>query len=134
MKTLVVYYSKTGTTKKVAQAVIEKKNCDYDELQYDEKAKTVNHVFNPSDYEHIVLLAPVWAFALAEPMKKYLAVHKSNIKRYDLIVTCGSFGLRGCIKNCLTSIGRPPENALKFKSKDVKRGDFDFSAVLSAPT
>ena len=50
MKTLIVYYSKTGTTKKVAQTLIEKKNCDYDELQYDEKTKTVSHTHDPSDY------------------------------------------------------------------------------------
>ena len=129
MKTLVVYYSKTGTTKKVAQAVIEKKSCDYDELQYDKKTKAVNHAHDPSDYEHIVLLAPVWAFALAEPMKKYLAMHKANIKRYDLIVTCGAWGLRGCVRNCLSAIGKPPENALKFKAKQVRRGIFDIKCI-----
>ena len=65
-------------------------------------------------------------------MKQYLALQKSGIKQYDLIVTCGSFGLRGCVRNCLSAIGRPPENALKFKSKYVKQGNFDVSAILPA--
>ena len=129
MKTLVVYYSKTGTTKKVAQTIIESKNCDYDELQYDEKTKTITHTNNPSDYEHIILLAPVWAFALAEPMKQYIAKHKSNIKQYDLIVTCGAWGLRGCIKNCVKAIGKPPGKSLIFKAKHVKRGNFDINTI-----
>jgi len=132
MRTLVVYYSKTGTTKKVALAVIAEMNCDFDELRYDEKTDSVDYARDPSEYERIILLAPVWAFALAKPMKQYIAEHKSNIKQYDLIVTCGSFGLRGCIKNCLASIGKQPENALKLKAKDVKQGSYDISAVLSA--
>jgi len=130
MKTLVVYYSKTGTTKKVARAVAEKIGCDTDELQYDEKAKTISHSCDPSGYERVVLLAPVWAFSLAEPMKIYVAKHKANIRKYDLIVTCGGLGLRGCVKNCEAAIGRQPEKALKFRSKQVKLGDFDISAIL----
>jgi len=130
MKTLVVYYSKTGTTKVVADTVIEKKGCDFDELKYDKKTKAIEYLRDPADYEHVILLAPVWGFELAEPMKVYVAKHKVGIKHYDLIVTCGGFGLRGCIKNCLSSIGRLPENALIFRAKRVKQGDFDIDAVL----
>ena len=130
MKTLVVYYSKTGTTKKVALDVIADRSCDFDELRYDEKANSIDYERDPSEYDRLILLAPVWAFALATPMKKYIAEHKTNIKQYDLIVTCGSFGLRGCVKNCLASIGKEPEIARKLKSKDVKRGSYDISAIL----
>lgn len=129
MRTLVVYYSKTGTTQKVAQALIEGKDCDADELKYDEKTKEIRHLYDPSDYDRVVLLAPVWAFALAEPMKKYVVNQKSKIKEYDLIVTCGGLGLRGCIKNCVSAIGRPPENAVKLRSKYVKEGNFDLSKI-----
>ena len=131
MKTLVVYYSKTGTTRTVAQAVAKEKNCESDEVLYDEKAKSIENALDPSGYDCVVLLAPIWAFALARPMKMYLAKHKSSIKRYCLIVTCGSFGLRGCIRNCISAIGANPEVALKFKSKHVKQGNYDLSPVLS---
>jgi len=124
MKTLVVYYSKTGTTRKVAQTMIAAKSYDFDELQYDEKAKTISFARDPAEYDRVILLSPVWAFALADPMKQYVAQHKSSIKQYDLVVTCGGFGLRGCVKNCLSSIGKPPEKAVKFRAKQVKRGDF----------
>ncbi|MCL1912242.1 MAG: hypothetical protein FWG13_08555 [Leptospirales bacterium] len=72
MKTLAVCYSKTGTTKKVADAVVKKLNCDLDELQYDEKAQTVQSSRNPTEYDRVIILAPIWAFALATPMKLYL--------------------------------------------------------------
>ena len=130
MKILVAYYSKTGTTRKVAQAVIAEKNCDFDEVHFDEKTKLIDYVRDPSEYERVVLLAPVWAFSLAEPMKMYVAENKSKIKQYDLIVTCGAFGLRGCIKHCSSSIGKRPDNAVKLKAKDVKRDSYDIGAIL----
>ncbi len=130
MRTLVVYYSKTGTTAKVAQEIIKKANCDSDELQFDESSKTIGNKRNPSEYERVILLAPVWAFSLAEPMKLYVAKYGADIKRYDLIVTCGGLGLRGCIRNCVSAIGKPPVKALKLRSKIVKLGNFDISEVL----
>ncbi|MCL2109841.1 MAG: hypothetical protein FWH20_10920 [Oscillospiraceae bacterium] len=136
MRTLVVYYSKTGTTKRVAEAVVAAKGCDFVELQFDEKTQTmsaIDPVHNPAEYERVILLAPVWAFALATPMKMYIAEHKSAIaamKNYDLIVTCGGWGLRGCVRNCRRAIGKPPETALIFKAKQVKRGEFDIRPLV----
>ena len=130
MKTLVAYYSKTGTTKKVAQAIVSKLSCDIDEITFNDQTKAISHTKEPSDYDKVILLAPVWAFSLAEPMKQYVAKHKANIKQYDLIVTCGMFGLRGCVKNCVSSFGKPPDKALIFKAKNVNSGNYDISSVL----
>ena len=113
----------------VADAVIEQNEYDYEQLHYDNKTKEITYTKNPADYDHVILLSPVWAFALAEPMKQYIATHAADIKGYDLIVTCGVWGLRGCVKNCLSAIGRPPNNALIFRAKDVRRGAYDIRAV-----
>ena len=129
MKTLAVYYSKTGTTKKVADAVVGKLSCDLDELQFDDKANTIQSSRNPADYGRVIILAPIWAFSLATPMKLYLKKYKADIKTYSLIVTCGMFGLRGCVGNCKKAIGRPPEHALKFKQKAVLRGEFNIDVI-----
>ena len=129
MNTLIVYYSKTGNTRTVAEAVIKKLGCDFDEIIYDEKSETIRYSKNPADYGRIILLAPVWAFSLAEPMKKYIRETNAAVKKYDLIVTCGLFGLGGCVKNCTKAFGKAPDNALIFKAKKVKLGDFDISAI-----
>jgi hypothetical protein len=125
MKTLAVCYSKTGTTKKVAEAVVKKLDCDLDTILYDEKAQTVSASKNPSEYDRVIILSPVWAFSLAAPMKLYLSKHKAEIKSYSLIVTCSSgFGLSGCVRNCKSAIGNPPEKAVKLKSRIVNQDDF----------
>ncbi len=124
MKTLAVYYSKTGTTKMVAEAVAEKTGCDLDSIAYDETAKTVRADKDPSEYDRVVLLSPVWAFSLAEPMKLYLKQYGSGIKTYSLIVTCGMMGLRGCIRSCKSLLGKAPEQARKIRSKQVNQGSY----------
>jgi flavodoxin len=129
VKTLAVCYSKTGTTKTVAEAIAKKLNCDLDELSFDEKIKKVSGSRNPADYDRVIILSPVWAFSLAEPMKLYLEKHKSGIKSYSLVVTCGMFGLRGCVKKCRSIIGKPPEKSLIFKQKAVRQGNYDISSV-----
>jgi menaquinone-dependent protoporphyrinogen IX oxidase len=131
MNTLVVYYSKTGTTKIVADAIVKKLHCDADELLYDENAKTFSSVsfHNPANYERVIIMSPIWAFSLAAPMKLYLNKYKADIKTYSLVVTCGMFGLRGCISFCKKAIGKPPEHAVKFKEKAVRRGDFNIDML-----
>ena len=130
MKTLVVNYSKTGNSRKVAEAVIKELDCDYGEILYDEETKTLQKSPDPSGYERVILICPIWAFSLAEPMKIYINKQKGNIDNYDLIVTYSLFGLRGCVNNCKAAIGKPPGKALKIKSKDIKAGNFDITAAL----
>ena len=130
MKTLAVCYSKTGTTKTVAAAVTAHLGCDYDEIAFDEAAKTVTSAKNPADYDRVILFCPIWAFSLAEPMKLYLKQHGKSITQYSLIVTCGGMGLGGCVKNCEKAIGKPPEKAVKLKSKAVKAGAFDAAELV----
>jgi hypothetical protein len=129
LKTLAVCYSKTGNTKKVADAVVEKLGCDLDDLQFDMASKTMQSSRSPADYDRVILLSPIWAFHLPDPMKLYVNKHKSDIKEYSLIVTCSLGGLRGCVKNCVSAIGKPPVHALKIKAKDAKQGSFDIGAI-----
>ena len=130
MKTLVVCFSKTGNSKKVAEAAVKELSCDYAELIFDETAKKTEGAVDPSEYEHVMLICPIWAFSLPEPMKMYLQEHGKSIKNYSLIVTCGLFGLRGCVSNCVSAIGKAPQKSVKIKAKDAKAGNFDIKSAL----
>jgi len=130
MKTLVVFYSKTGNSKKVANAAIKELDCDYTELIFDESEKVIKGGVDPSGYEHVIMICPVWAFELAEPMKLYLKVHGEAIQNYSLIVTCGLFGLRTCVNNCVKAIKKRPVKTVKIKDKRVKENDFDIKEIL----
>jgi len=131
LKTLVVFYSKTGNTKIVAEAVIKELGCESAELGYDEKANAIQGAVDPSGYERVILMCPIWAFSLAEPVKLYLKEHGKSIKSYSLIVTYSLFGLRGCISNCVKAIGKQPLKTMKIKGKDTRTGNFDVKSAIA---
>lgn len=130
MKTLVVYYSLSGNTRKVVEKVRAKIQCDVDEIQYDKKARTATGKLNPADYDRVILMCPVWGFRLSEPMGIYLNQQKSNIKNYRLAVTCGSWGLRGSISDCIKILGIAPETAVKIKAKTISKGTYSISEIV----
>lgn len=130
MKTLVVCYSKTGNSKIVATTVAKELDCECCELVYDEASKTISGAVDPTDYERVILICPIWAFELAEPMKLYLAAYGKSIKKYSLIVTYSMFGLRTCVGNCVKAIGSQPTMSMKIKGKNVKTGAFDITGIL----
>jgi len=132
MNTLAVFYSKTGNTRKVAEIVIKELGCKHAELSYDENTKTIGGAANPSEYERVILLCPIWAFAPAEPMKLYLKEFGASIQSYSLVVTCGMFGLRSCVRNCVKAIGKKPMSAMKIRDKKLKADDFDIKPIIAS--
>lgn len=131
MKTLIVYYSKSGNTRKVAEKAQAMLACDLDEIQYDQDSHTVRSALNPADYERVILMCPIWAFRLSEPMTLYLHQQKSNIRQYRLAVTCSGLGLRGCISDCRKILGTPPESAVKIRAKFISNDDYSIDEIVS---
>ena len=123
MKTLLVYYSKTGNSRKLAEMLQKKLKCDQDELQYNEREKGIitGDYHDPNNYDLVILVSPIWAFGLAAPMKCYINKHKSGIKAYKLAVTCGGLGLFGARMFCKNRIGKNPEKAAKYRAGAVKK-------------
>ena len=131
MKTLIVYYSKTGNTRKVAQKVQAALSCDLDEIHFNQKAHSVGSALDPENYDNIILMCPIWAFRLPEPMAIYLRQHKANIKHYRLAVTCGGMGLRGCISSCKKILTSPPEAAVKIRAKSVHNDSYSIAEIVA---
>ncbi len=63
MKSLVVYYSKTGNTEKLARAIAKGLEADL---------KRVEEVHDVSGYDLICVGTPVYGFAPAKPVRKFL--------------------------------------------------------------
>lgn len=131
MKTLIVYYSKSGNTRKVAEKVRGALACDWDEMQYDQAAHTVDSKLSPADYERVILMCPIWAFRLPEPMRLYLHQRRAEIKRYRLAVTCGGLGLRGCVSDCKKILGKPPEAAVKIRAQSIAGDTFSIAEIIA---
>jgi flavodoxin len=109
MKALVVYYSKSGTTKKIAERIAKKLNADVEELADKKKRsgvigwliagrdgmkKNATEIapvkYDPSKYDIVFVGGPLWGFnSIAPAARTYLAQHKDRIKKAAFFVTRG---------------------------------------------
>ncbi|RLF82909.1 flavodoxin [Thermococci archaeon] len=106
MKTLVVFYSRSGTTKRVAQEVTKALNADVDEVidkksrkgilgflraGYDAtRGKTTEVGFekDPSDYDLVIVGTPVWNGRVTPAIRTYLLRNREKIKNAAFFSTC----------------------------------------------
>lgn len=105
-KTVVVYFSRMGYTKKIAYMIASKENSNIYELTTKQKTsgtlgfwwcgrfnmhkwrmdtKDVN--FNLKDYDKVIIVSPIWVFSLSAPIKDFCYKYKSDIDSYELVLT-----------------------------------------------
>ena len=106
MKTLVAYYSRTGNTKKVAEALAESLNADIEAIVSDTKAKGMGRLAmqaflrvhakiaqttnNAASYDVVVIGSPVWAGKMSSPIRTYLAQNKDKFTSIAFFCTHGN--------------------------------------------
>lgn len=109
MKTLVVYYSRTGNTKLVANEIAAALGADIEELKdgknrggpigfirsgREAKRKETAHLeplsHAPSEYDVVVVGSPIWANTICAPTRTFLAQHRTHLKKVAWFCTSGS--------------------------------------------
>ena len=115
MKTLVVFYSRDGNTRRAAEVIATILNADLDEIIDERKRKgvlgflsagydatlgrTTNIKFtkNPSNYDLIIIGTPVWNGRVTPAVRTYILKNKDSMKEVAFFATCG--GMPGkCLK------------------------------------
>ena len=125
MKTLVVFYSRSGTTKRVALDVAKALNADIDEVidkksrkgilgflraGYDAtRGKTTEIEFekDPSDYDLVIIGTPVWNGRVTPAIRTYLLRNRERIKRAAFFSTCAGRP-RKCLGQMEEILGQEP--------------------------
>jgi menaquinone-dependent protoporphyrinogen IX oxidase len=145
MNTLVVYYSRTGLTKKIATLISTKLKADIDEV-IDNKDRSgamgymragkdamqneltsINYKHDPKDYDMIVIGGPVWAWTVCPAIRTYLDknVDSLKIKKVAFFATQGSDGAEKKFKAMENVIGMKPLATLTINGKDFKNNTFE---------
>lgn len=104
MNTLVVFYSLTGNNRHLARNLADKLESNLVEI-IEKKHRTVltimlDTVFKRgtrietinadlAEYDHIVLVSPIWNSRLATPMQTFLRSANATIPRYSFVSLCG---------------------------------------------
>ena len=140
MTNLVVYYSRTGKTKKVGNLISEKLSCDMEEI-FDTKKRsgilgfiksgkdamrkkltTLKEIKkNPDLYDLVIIGTPIWASNMSTPIRTYVSEHKNKFKNVAFFCTESSKGGVKCFKNMEKLCDKKPIATLEINKKMVKK-------------
>lgn len=146
MKTLILYYSRTGTTKKLAEKLANSLSADIEEVSETinrsgargyllsgrdaafKKLTKINPIsHNLSEYDLVVIGTPVWAWTMSSPIRTLITEQKDNIKKVAFFCTQGGEGNQGALPSMAKLIGKDPLASLSLLTKEVigeKPSDF----------
>jgi len=147
MKVLVVFYSRTGTTKKVAERIAEELKSNGVEVALEEivekerrsgflgwiracKDATLRRPAeiepvkaNPADFWVVVLGTPVWAWTLTPAVRTFLMEHAASCERVAFFCTMGSSGAERAFRTMEELAGKAPLATLALIARYVKSDD-----------
>jgi flavodoxin len=144
MKTLVVYYSRTGNTKMIAESLAESLNCDIEEIQDTEKRsgiigyiksgyetsrdklpKIKEPKYDPSQYDLLIVGTPVWAGKMSVPLKSYLKMNKDKIPSLACFCTAGRSGIDNTLNGIGEYVNVSPLASFGLNSSEIKSGSYN---------
>jgi flavodoxin len=138
MKTLVVFYSRTGNTKKVAGKIWEFLQADFEEI-FDTKKRAgalgyllagqdatlkrltkIKEIKNdPSSYDLVIIGTPGWAFNMSAPIRTYISQNKEKFEEVAFFCTLGDKGGKRSFKEMEKLCKKKPIATLGVRTKEV---------------
>jgi flavodoxin len=144
MNTLVVFYSRDGSTHKVAQAIADKLSCDIEEITetksrkglfgwirsgYEasrQKAAMINPIkSNIADYDLVILGTPMWAGAMSSPVRGFFAQHGKDLPNVAFFCTKASSAGGKLFAGMEKVAGKAPIATLDLKMAEVQKTEFE---------
>ena len=141
MKILVLFYSRSGTTKTAAETIAREIGADIEELRDTvdrsgplgyllagrdaarEKMTDIEPMHRRcADYDLIVLGTPVWASAMAPAVRTAIVRNKAEIKNVALFCTMGGLGGPKVLLDMEKLTDRKPIATLSLRTHHVKSG------------
>lgn len=138
MRGLVVYYSRTNTTKKVGEAISSLLDFDKEQIM-DVKSrkgalgyirsgreatlKTLAEIKRPkkniAEYDLIIIGTPIWSWNISSPIRTYITGNKDEFKKVAFFCTMGGSGAARAFNEMKKIIGKKAVAVLALKTKDV---------------
>jgi len=143
MKVLIVYYSRTGMTKKVALKLAGELGADTEELiDKNKRSGAIGYLmsgrdamqkklanieplrYNPAEYDLVILGTPTWAYAMACALRTYLTDHAGEIKQAAFFATHDGDGGDRAIKQMAELSGLKARAELVLTSKEAAQDNY----------
>ena len=143
MKTLVIYYSKSGNTKKIAEGIASSQIFDIEEIIDPKERKGIigwilagkNALLkkstpieqiksNISDYDLVILGTPIWVYSMAIPVRSFLKEHKDKIKNVAFFATMGKDGDKQTFAEMQSICNKEPLLTASFTENQIKNNAY----------
>ena len=138
---LVVFYSRSGTTRRVAQALAEALKCDLEEIT-EPKPRTgflgymrsllearrkrpsiiAPNKHDVASYDLVVVGTPVWAWSLSSPVRAYLMATANQLPEVAFFCTLGGAGSESTFAQMTAIVGKPPRAVCAMTQREVLSG------------
>ncbi len=142
-KVLAVAYSYTGTSRRLAQLLVAQQQWTLAEVREARSRSGVAGTWrclldsffhrrpkihydgpNPSEFDAVVLVSPIWAYRLAGPMRSFVASQRASLRDVAMISVMGEGGAPNAVAEVTQLIGRPPLMNAAFKTREVDDGSY----------
>jgi hypothetical protein len=139
--TLVVYYSRTGTTRGVAKELAAKLDADIDEIVdrtpregltgylrsgfeafFQRPTELQPTTRDPAKYDLVVLATPVWNRSVSTPMRAYLLSTRGRITKVAFLLTHDRMGSRRVFRQMEDLALRNPRAVLALRHAEIHEG------------
>ena len=140
MGALVVFYSRSGTARRVAEALARDLGAELEGIVSSPRGGALGFmrclldvmrdrdvpattVLDPADYDHVVVGGPVWAGRPAAPLRAWLRRHRGAFRSLSAFCVSGSGGAHEAFFTEVESLaGRPLARRLSLAQRDVLGG------------
>ena len=140
MKCLLVFYSRTGRTKKIAELISTEINCDYEEIFDTKKRKGIIIGFlksgyaatgekltilkkiqkEPKLYDIVILGTPIWNKRMTPAIRTYITENKNQFKGVAFFCAMGGKGGINTFESMTKLCEKTPVSTLAISKKDIK--------------
>jgi flavodoxin len=143
MKTLVVFYSRSGRTKKAAEAISDILKCDKEEIFDTKNRKGIPGFLsagtdanlrrltaikkiknNPSLYDLVIVGTPIWSSNISTPIRTYLFLYKEDFKKVAFFCTRLGLDFKKVFDDMKNLSQKTPLALLELTSREVARDQY----------
>lgn len=141
-KVLVVYYSRSGTTRTLASAIAKSLGSDIEEIvEPRDRNGFIGYIRSlietarrqpsaiepsredPSAYDLVIIGSPVWAGSIPAPVRSYLAANKARLPEVAFFCTLSGRGSESMFAQMQILLGKSPQASLAVTARKVMLGD-----------
>jgi len=143
MDALIVYYSRTGNTGRLAETISKKLDCEIEQIKdmkdrsgvigylksgwgafRDKRPQIKEPEYDPLDFDVTVIGTPVWAGRPSTPVMTYLDRYSDRFNKTAYFCTLGGSGAEKTMSK-MEHLAQKPLDTLSLTTNTVKDGDYD---------